>query len=237
MPKTLLITGGSSGIGLACVTYFLQNGWNVFSSYHSNQLSVKELAKSYSNFDFMQLNCSNSKMIQEFTNRCINRFGGIDAAVSSAGITAVNQIQDISDEELKYVFETNFYGTFYLFREVAKHFIPKKQGKLVAISSINAEMGGSCETHYSSSKAAINGLVASLSQELITSGITVNAISPGIVDTSMNDGYNKDDLIAHTPLGRLCEPTEIASTTYFLCNDGSRFVTGQVIVQDGAVNF
>ncbi len=237
MVNTLLISGGSSGIGLACVEYFLKKGWNVFTSFHKNPKALQEMAKCYQNLDFIQIDCSDSEMIKNFVNSCIKRFNGIDAVISSAGITSVNQIQDISDNEIKRIFDVNFFGTFYLFRETSKYLISKKGGSLVAISSINATKGGSCETHYSSSKAAINGLVISLSQELIASGITVNAISPGIVDTAMNDRYNKEDLISRTPLGRLCEPNEIASTAFFLCNNDSKFITGQIICQDGAVAF
>ncbi len=237
MPKTLLVTGGSSGIGRACVLYFLEKGWNVGFAYHNNIKAATEITDTYRNACFWQVDCKNSDEMKTLTDLCIKHFGRIDAVIASAGITAVNQIQDIDDAELKMLFDVNFFGTFYLFREVAKHFIHNKNGRMVAISSVNAHRGGSCETHYSASKAAVNGLVISLSQELIGSGITVNAISPGIVDTDMNMMYNKSELIKYTPLNRLCEPREVAALAYFLCSEQAGYISGQIIHQDGAVNF
>ncbi len=237
MQKNLIVLGGSAGIGEACVLYFLDRGWNVCFSYNTNYAAAKKICERYENAVTMRVDCTESKSVNELVKLCIEHFGTIDSAISSAGISIWNQIQDITDDELKHIFDVNFFGTFYLFREVSRQLIKQKSGSLIAISSVFADQGGSCESHYSATKAAVNGLVTSLSGELVGSNITVNAIAPGIVDTAMNDRHDNDALKALTPLNRLCSPQEIAATAYFLSGEGARYITGQVIRQDGAVRF
>ncbi len=237
MRKTLLVTGGSSGIGLACVLRFLESGWNVCFSFLSGSDMAQDICRRFDTAFAVKCDCSNSNEVNALVEQCVARFHGIDAVISSAGITSQNQIQDITDDELHKIFDVNFFGTFYTFRATTPYFLEKKQGRLVAISSVFSHSGGSCETHYSASKAAINGLVTSLSSELAPSGITVNAIAPGIVDTPMNDAHTLGELIKYTPQKRLCTPSEVAATAFFLCSESSRFITGQVLRQDGGVEF
>ncbi len=237
MPKSLIVLGGSAGIGKACVLYFLDKGWNVCFSYNTNNKEAQAICERYDNAVCVHVDCTDSASVRNLSQACIDRFGSIDSVIASAGISRWNQIQDITDDEVKQVFDINFFGTFYLFRDVSSYLIGKKSGSLIAISSVFAQKGGSCESHYSASKAAIEGLVTSLSQELISSNITVNAIAPGIVDTSMNDMHDKDELKKLTPLNRLCNPAEVATTAYFLSSDGAKYITGQIVRQDGAVNF
>ncbi len=232
-----MLSGGSSGIGKAIAELFLQKGWNVCFSYHTGESSANELCRQYDNARAIKIDCAKSGDIKRFVAHCLDEFGGFNAVISSAGVTAQHQIQDITDEELHRVFDVNFFGTFYLFRECVPHLVSKKYGRMVAISSVFAQEGGACETHYSASKGAIDSLVRALSSELAPSGVTVNAIAPGIVDTPMNEMHDKKELLKYTPQRRLCTPFEVASLAHFLCSGVSEYITGEIIRQDGGTNF
>ncbi len=155
------------------------------------------------------------------------KIGGVDILVNNAGVSLVKQIQDVSLQEFNDLFAVNIGGAFLCSREAAKYMIAKKSGLIVNISSVWGEVGASCETVYSSSKAALLGLTKALAKELGYSGVRVNAVSPGVIDTQMNAHFSKDDMRAlqdEIPLGRIGVGGDIASAVLFL--EENEYITG-----------
>ncbi len=233
--KTVVVTGGSSGIGRAVVQLFAEHGYNVGFSFNKGKAVAQQLCDSYNNVKAIKTDVTVSEQVSALVQLTAETFGGVDAVVACAGITSQLQLQDITDTALCEVLDVNFKGTFYLFRAAVPYLLQNKNGRMVAISSYFAERDGACECHYAASKAAVNGLVSALASEFAPSGITVNAISPGIVDTPMIQGHDRQSLVDATPCRRLCTPQEVAETVLFLCDASSSFITGQVIRQTGGI--
>ena len=240
MSKCVVITGGSRGIGKACVKKFALNGWNVVFSYHREEEKAQKLQKELSDKGYsvraIQSDVSSSKDCRVLISNAICDFGRIDGLVCNAGISLSEILTKTTDEQLDRVMTTNFNGVYYCCREAAKEMIPNQSGSIVTVSSMWGISGSSAESAYSASKAAVIGLSKSLAKELGTSGIRVNCVAPGVIDTDMNKVYSEQDmkdLADRTPLGRIGKPEEVADLVYYLISDESSFVTGQVISCDG----
>ena len=240
MSKCVVITGGSRGIGKACVEKFAENGFDVLFSYLREEEKALNLqnelkAKGYS-VKAIQSDVSDSRDCRILISNAICDFGRIDGLVCNAGISLSEILTKTTDEQLEKVMKTNFNGVYYCCREAAKEMIANQSGSIVTISSMWGISGSAAESAYSASKAAVIGLSKSLAKELGTSGIRVNCVAPGVIDTDMNRIYSdKDmkDLADRTPLGRIGKPEEVANLVYYLISDESSFVTGQVISCDG----
>ena len=164
------------------------------------------------------------------------RLGGIDILINNAGVCSVGLITDLSLSEWNRIFNVNMTAAFLYSKEILPQMINKKWGRIINISSIWGQVGASCEVAYSASKAALIGFTRALAKEVGPSGITVNVISPGVIDTDMNAHLSADDMAAlkdETPLMRVGEPLEIARTALFLSEDGGDFITGQLIGVNG----
>ena len=158
--------------------------------------------------------------------------------VSNAGISQISLFTDITEEQFDGICGVNFKGTFLTLKLAAKHMIRQKRGSIVTVSSMWGQTGGSCEAVYSATKAAVIGLTKALAKELGPSGIRVNCVCPGVIDTEMNSNLTDGDVATleeETPLCRIGKPSEVADLIYYLCSEKSSFVTGQIISAGGGI--
>lgn len=231
--RKVLITGGSRGIGAACVRRFANEGFEVFFNYASDDVAAKKIMEETGAQGF-KCNVSNGLSVKKM----INMIGGVDILVNNAGISRINLFTDISEEEWDEIFDVNIKGMFLVTKEVLPHMINSKYGRIINISSMWGVSGGSCEVHYSASKAAVIGFTKALAKEEGPSGITVNCVAPGVIKTEMNahlDEESMAELAEETPLMRLGTPEEVANAVYFLASEESSFITGQVLCTDGGI--
>lgn len=236
--KSIFITGASGAIGSACCKAFLEKGCNVAAIYNNNESGARknEQYATTSTYLALKADVTDSKSVKEAFARAVSEFGSIDTVVNCAGISLNALVQDTTDDMLSAIVDTNIKGTFYVCREAVEHMVSNHTGSIVNISSMWGEVGASCESCYSMSKAAVIGLTKALAKEVGPSNVRVNCITPGLIDTPMNDCYSSDDLqlIAdETPLMRIGKGEDVANAVLFLSGDDSLFVTGQIIGVNG----
>lgn len=234
--KNVLITGASRGIGKACAEKFAKEGFRVFVNYNKSEAKAKELCEKIGAIP-VKCDISSADEVSEMA-KVIDGFGGADIIVNNAGVAGQYLFTDISEEEWDRVFDTNIKGMFLVTKALVKSMINKKSGSIINVSSMWGVTGGSCEVHYSASKAAVIGFTKALAKELGPSGITVNCIAPGVIDTEMNKNLEKEDFDAlcdETPLGRIGTAEECAELVYFLASDKASFITGQVVGNNGGL--
>ena len=233
--RTVLITGGSRGIGAACVRAFAQAGWRVAFLYRKSQTEAEAIAEATGALA-MQADVCSSAQVDGAVARVLADFRHIDALINNAGQSLTRQIQDTTDEEWRRMLDENLTSAFYTTRAVLPGMISRREGRIVNVSSIWGLVGGSMEVAYSAAKAGLLGFTKALAQEVGPSGITVNAVAPGATRTDMLNEYSDETLRAierETPLGRLCEPAEIARTILWLCGEDAAMLTGQVLSPNG----
>ncbi len=234
--KTILVTGGSRGIGRAIVEKFAQSGYNTILNYNKSEYAAIDIAKQYKNIEIFKANISKPKDVEAMINFTIEKFGQIDVLINNAGISSNCLLQDLSLEEWNKLFEVNVTGTFLVTKEVLPYMISKKCGKIINISSVWGLVGASTEVAYSASKAAIIGFTKALAKEVGPSNINVNAIAPGIVMTDMvsNLTVNEFEQIrSEIPLGKIGSTQDIANTAFYLSSDEASYITGQIISPNG----
>ena len=233
--KTVFITGGSRGIGAEAVKQFAKSGYNVaFTYYNSKEFATRLSAQTGA----LAIHCdvSRSEDVNKAIGEASSKFGGIDILINNAGIDEFSLFTDISDEAWHRMIDTNLSSAFYASRAVLPNMINKKDGVIINISSMWGEVGASCEVHYSVSKAGLIGLTKALAKEVGPSGIRVNCITPGVIDTDMNKNLTKEDieqLKTDTPLGVIGKTEDVVNTILFLASDSSKFITGQIIGVNG----
>jgi len=233
--KTVLISGGTRGIGRACAELFLNNGYNVAVLYKNSDEAAAQLRDKLGIYA-VKADVSVSEDVKKAVGAVAERFGSVDVLINNAGISHIGLIQDVSDGDFRRVMDTNLSGAFYLCREVAPMMISAKSGRIINIGSVWGNHGASCEAVYSASKAALRGLTSSLAKELGPSGITVNCVEPGVIETDMNACFDKEtlsSLASETPLCRLGKPEDVANAVMFLASDKASFITGQFIGVNG----
>ena len=231
MAQTVLITGGSRGIGAACVRTFAENGWNTAFTYSKSREAADRLAGETGALALLA-DQQDTAAVELAVAEGKARFGTIDAVVCNAGIAEQKLFQNITDADWMRMLDVNLMGTVRTIRAVLPEMLHNHKGSIVTVSSMWGECGASCESHYSASKAAIIGLSKSLAQELGPSNIRVNCIAPGVIDTDMNAMHSADtmqELANQTPLGRVGAAAEVADSILYLCSDKSSFITGQVL--------
>ena len=226
--KTVLITGGVRGIGLAVAEAFLRKGYRVCVTYSKDESSAQTAREK--GLEVYRADVSvESEVVEVF-----KKINGVDILVNNAGISLIKQIQDTSYEEFQKVFSVNMGGVFLCTREASKYMLSKGKGLIVNISSVWGEVGGSCESVYSASKSALLGFSKALAKELGYSGVRVNTVSPGVIDTPMNAHFTEEDLRAireEIPAGRIGTSAEVASAVLFL--EENEYVTGVDIPVNG----
>lgn len=240
MKKTVIITGASKGIGAATAILFAQRGYNVVLNYNDSFESVSLLTRSLSQNGFsvtaIKANVANRLEVELLVKETIYKYGSVDVLVNNAGITHQGLITDIDEYDTDRIFDINLKGVYNCCRAVTPAMVNQKSGKIINISSMWGQVGASCEVAYSASKAGVIGLTKALAKELAPSGITVNAIAPGLIETGMNSNISVEDLhafVEEIPLGRMGSADEIAQSIYFLASDNADYITGQVLGVNG----
>jgi len=237
MIKTILITGGSRGIGAATVKEFARLGYNVAFTYKNSKDKAMSLAKETGALAI----CADSSKQSEISaavKQAEEMFSKIDVLVNNAGISKTGLVTDLSEEELEEIFAVNTLGAFHAVRAALPSMIRAKSGVIINVSSIWGMVGASCEVAYSASKAALIGMTKALAKEVGPSKIRVNCVAPGVIDTEMNAEFSEDDIAAlcdETPLERIGSPDEIAKLIVYLSSDDASFITGQVISPNGGL--
>lgn len=235
MNKRVLISGGARGIGAATVKYFAEQGDLVAFIYHRADEKAREIANLTGAFP-IKADVSDAQSAKSAFVEATNQLRGIDILINCAGIAEFSLFTDISDDAWRRMIDTNLSSAFTLSREAAKVMVSQKHGKIINVGSVWGRMGASCEVHYSASKAGLRGLTQALAKELGPSGITVNCVEPGVIDTAMNsmlDEAAMKELAEATPLCRIGKAEEVAAVIGFLASDGASFITGACIPVDG----
>ncbi len=233
--RRVLISGGSGAIGGACVRRFASGGDKVMFIYNSSSRAAEKLAHE-TGATPIRADLQSSEQTNEAAKAAISAMGGVDVLINAAGIAHISTVTDTTDEEWKRLLDTNLSATFILSRELSRGMIREHYGRIINIGSVWGGRGASCEVAYSASKAGMRGLTASLGRELGPSGITVNCIEPGVIETPMNsmlDQGELDALVDATPLCRLGRPEEVAELAYFLASEQAGFITAAFIPIDG----
>lgn len=231
----ILITGGSRGIGEACVRAFCAQGDRVAFFYRSSHEAAKKLADE-TGAVALCVDVTDSDAVQNGITASIDAFGSIDALICNVGIAQIKLFTDLTDEDWRQMMRVNLDGAFYTARTAAKHMIANQKGSIVFVGSMWGKTGASCEVHYSASKAALRGMTMALAKELGPSHIRVNCVEPGVIDTEMNaslDEGTRNELCDATPLCRIGSPLEVADAILFLSSQKASFVTGQILGVDG----
>ena len=231
----VLITGGSRGIGAACVRAFAAKGDTVAFLYHTQAAHAAALEKE-TGAVAVQADLSNAAEAEAAVERAIAALGGVDVLVNNAGIAQIKLFTDLTDCEWRQMLDTNLSSAFYVTRAVAREMIRQQGGRIVNVGSMWGKVGASCEVHYSASKAGLRGMTMALAKELGPSRITVNCVEPGVIETDMNaalDAQTKAELAEQTPLCRMGKAEEVAHAVLFLASEGASFITGQILGVDG----
>ncbi len=219
--KSILITGGVRGIGKSIALAFLQKGYRVCVTYSKDEKNAEEMKGI--GVEVFRADVSNEEDVLSL----FQKVGEIDVLVNNAGISLIKQIQDVSYAEYRRLMDVNMGGAFLCAREAAKGMIDRQSGLIVNISSVWGEVGGSCESVYSASKAALLGFTKALAKELGWSKVRVNSISPGVIDTPMNGHFSEEEMRAlrdEIPMGRIGKGEDVASAVLFLAEN--EYVTG-----------
>lgn len=236
----LFISGGTKGIGAATVRKFLDKGFKatvLYSSDENARDTLKEELHKYSDdLLFIKSDVSDPSQVSEAVNTAVSKYGDIDVLVSNAGISYVGLSDTFDYSDYRRIMDVNFGGFFNLVHDIVPSMIRNKRGNIVAVSSMWGQEGASCEALYSATKGAVDSYVKSLSKELGPSGIRVNAVSPGVIETDMLKCFTEEDLKElgeEASLGRIGKPSEVADLIYYLASDQSSFITGQIVGING----
>jgi 3-oxoacyl-[acyl-carrier protein] reductase len=238
--RTVVVTGGSRGIGRAVVELLAQDGADVTFYYRDNAAAAQDVVAAAAavghTITAEQLDIRDSTACASAIEKLAERRERIDLLVNNAGVIRDNPLAGFSDADVQDVLDTNVTGVFNMTRAVAPYMISQRGGKVINISSVSGEKGGRGQTNYAASKGAINALTRALAVELAPRRITVNAVAPGVIDTEMSAAVRDmagDEVKARILLKRYGKPEEIAYAVWFLASDYANYVTGQVLTVDG----
>ena len=240
MKKTVIITGASKGIGRATAKKFAKEGFRVVINYNNSKEEAYALEQELSEITeviSVKADISKKDEAEFLVSETVKRFGRIDVLINNAGISMHSTLfTDTDEKDWQQIFNVNLFGMFNVTKAALPFMIHEKRGSIVNVSSIWGVSGASCEVLYSSSKSAVNGFTKSLAKELAPSGIRVNAVAPGVIETKMNAFLSEEERKAiedEIPMGRYGTTEEIASAIHFLASDESSYITGQVLTADG----
>ena len=236
--KIIIVTGASRGIGKEIAKTLAKEGHTVIANYNKSEKEAQklkeELKKENKEIEIYKADISKEEEIKKMVEYTIKKYKKIDILINNAGIDKIQLSTEVTKKDWDEIINTNLYGTFYITQQITKNMIQNKKGKIINISSIWGQIGASMEVVYSISKAGVDGLTKALAKELGPSGIQVNSIAPGFIQTEMNAEYNKKELEEikyEIPLQKLGECEDIARCIKWLIED--KYVTGQIIAING----
>ena len=245
MAYNVLITGGSRGIGAAAVREFAKAGYNVAFTWHSSASAADAVVQAVRSacpecrVVSIQADAGDAAQVKAAVSKAEYELGSLQVLVCNAGIAQQKLFTDTTDEDWRRLMAVDLDGAFYACRAALPGMIRQKYGRILLVSSMWGQTGGSCEVAYSAAKAGLIGLGKALAKEEGPSGITVNVIAPGVIDTDMMSGFSENDrlLIAEDiPLGHFGSPDDIANAVAFFASDSVSYITGQVLgINGGAV--
>ena len=236
--RRVLISGGDRGIGAAAARAFYAAGYRVAVLYHSNAEAAAELEKQLPGITAVQCDVASRASCELAFRTAEQALGHVDVLVSNAGIAQQKLFTDITPEEWQHMLDVNLSGAFHLCQLALPGMIRRKAGRILTVSSMWGQTGGSCEVHYSAAKAGLIGLTKALAKEEGPSSITVNCVAPGVIDTDMMAAFTAEDkaaLAEETPVGRLGSADEVAQLLVFLAGEGAGYITGQVFGVNGGL--
>ena len=233
--RKVIITGGSRGIGAALVEHFSRLGDRVAFIYREDDAAAKIIEDSCGAFA-IKADISVAEQATAAIERAIEELSGVNVLVNCAGVAQIKLFCDLTDADWRKMIDTDLSGAFYACRAASRVMIREKKGKIINIGSVWGRVGASCEVHYSAAKAGLRGMTLALAKELGPSGITVNCVEPGVIETEMNavlTEETKRELEDETPLCRIGTTKDVANAVLFLASSGADFITGQCLGVDG----
>ena len=240
--KTVLITGGSKGIGKAIALVFAKQHYNVIFTYNGSKTQAEETKKLCEMYTetvmIKQCDVTDLSVVKQLIQDVLNTFGQIDVLVNNAGIAKDNLILRMNSDEFQQVIETNLTGTFNLIQAVAKSMFKAQYGRIISISSVVGINGNLGQANYAASKAGIIALSKSVAKELAYKNITCNVVAPGFIESDMTNKLPteiKERMLKNIPLNRFGQPEDVAEMVLFLASEQASYITGQTFVVDGGM--
>lgn len=240
--KTVLVTGGSRGIGATIAQAFAEKGANIALNYAGSTELAEETAKRIQNLggkcNIYQADVSDLSQVEEMVKQVESDFSAIDILINNAGIAKDSLFMRMKEEDWDKVIDVNLKGVYNSSKSVIRGMIKRRMGKIISITSVVALSGNIGQANYSASKAGVIGFTKSLAQEVASRNIQVNSVAPGFIETSMTESIPqniKDELIKKIPSGRIGSPQDIANTVLFLASEEADYITGQVISVNGGL--
>ncbi len=239
--RTALVTGASRGIGEACARTLAAAGYRVILAARSREklnAIAEELRTGGAETFAVEMDLSSTDSVSSAVSKAFKEFGRIDILVNNAGITKDGLAVRIKTDDWNSVMQTNLSGAFHAIQQVLPGMMKERWGRIINIASVVGEMGNAGQVNYAASKAGLIGLTKSLAQEVGSRNITVNAVSPGFIETEMTEHLSpelKEKMIAQTPVRRMGTAAEIAHAVKFLASDEASFITGHVLSVNGGI--
>lgn len=238
--QTMLVTGGSKGLGKAIVKYFLENTANNVCTFSRKKTDfVKEMEKKYSGrFFYKSVDARNLEDIKQIITEIYSKFGQVDILINNAGVARDGVLMTQPESEIELMININLFSLIQITKQVTRKMLLQEKGRVINISSIIGISGYRGLSVYSATKAGIDGFTRSLARELGSRNILVNSIAPGYLSTDMSQGLGEGQMkqiIRRTPLKRLGTPEDIIPLIEFLCSEGANFITGHTFVVDGGI--
>ena len=240
--KTAIVSGASRGIGSAIAKSLAKEGYAIIVCYCNSVDKAQEICdaiiKDGGIAEAYQCDVSLPNQIKAMVEYTKTKYSTVDIVVANAGISSYGMLIDHSDETIANVISTNLIGCITLCREASRVMLSQKSGNIVTISSMWGQVGGSCESVYSAAKGGVIAFSKALAKELALSGIRVNCVAPGFIDTDMNSNLTQEEknaVVSEVPLARSGKPKDVADAVVWLTSDKSSYVTGQVIAVNGGL--
>lgn len=240
--KTVMVTGGTRGIGRAIAQAFAAQGANIVINYRSNEAEASAAREALESYGVevlaVKADISDFQQVESLVEEAILRFKTIDVLVNNAGITRDNLMIRMEEAEFDQVIDTNLKGAFNCMHHVAKKMLKQRQGRIINIASVSGLVGNAGQINYAASKAGLVGMTKTAARECAARGVTVNAVAPGFIETEMTAVLPENvqkDILTKIPLKRMGKPEEVAALVSFLASEASSYITGQLFTVDGGM--